>query len=115
MLGWWIAILLWNVVAVTALLAVRRRPGAKQLLGRLALAFALLLLGSGPAGLVIALVTTRSSAGAPVDPADKARVLGQTIAEVMNCAAFAVVSFTLPAIVALVCFLRARRVDPGAG
>lgn len=114
MLGWWIAILLWNAGAVTALLALRRRPDAKKLFGRLALAFALLLLVSAPAGLVIGLVATRSPAGVPADPADKARVVGQTIAEIMNCTAFAVLSFTLPAIVAFVCLLRARRTDRDA-
>lgn len=109
MIAWLVMVALDVGLVVVAVRSARRdRPRAR--LRRLALAYLALLVASSVVGVAIGVRAAFSAVGGEaVDPSQKARVLGQGIAEAMNGTAFGVGSFFIPMVVAFVLFLRSPK------
>jgi hypothetical protein len=97
-----------NIGAMDAVLIANRHPNRRRLVGRLALALGTLLLVSGPVGIASGIFGQGDIGGELVDASQRARISLETISEFMNCVAFAVLAFGIPAVTAFVLFLRWR-------
>jgi hypothetical protein len=117
-MGWWVAalgialILYLVAVALTVWLA-RHVWKRRKRVSAMTKVFMVLLIGAiayGSAGGALGVLKGfAAQGGESVDPAQKARVLGEGIAEVMNCCAFAIAVWLPSFAVAFVLFRRSRR------
>jgi hypothetical protein len=107
----WVVIVAVNLGLIASAFWLRRRP--RRVLGRLALACGVLLVGSVIIGTGIGLRAGLGAAGGePGDPSQKATMLSVGISEAANCAASGIATFFLPALAALILFLRSPKDPP---
>lgn len=107
---WIVLIVLINAGLMALAVAARRAVGPRKRLGRLLLACIALLVLSLPGGACFGFLQGRSAVGGePIDPSQKARILGETISEAMNFSALGFLSFFPPTIVAVALYFRAPR------
>jgi hypothetical protein len=106
---WRVLVIGANAGLITYALWLSRRERARVLLRRLAVVCGVTLVLSALFGVIIGLrAGSDASGGESIAPSQKARILAEGIAEAMNCTALGFVAFSLPALVSLVLFLRAR-------
>lgn len=107
---WWTIIAGLNAGIIFAALRVGRRANPRAALGRFALWCAGVLCASIFVGIALGVRAALSATGGEsLDPSQKARVLGQGIAEAVNSTAFGVLVFSVPTVTAFVLFLRSPR------
>ncbi len=105
-MGWWILVCAVNLFLVGWAMHLRRQPRARHALRRLFLLCLLAVLLSSAVG---SLQAFGAIGGESIDPSQRARLLAEGISEALNCIAFGVVTFLLPAVVTLVLFVRAPK------
>jgi hypothetical protein len=110
---WWLVILGLNVALVLTAFRIFRQASPRKALGRLALVCAINLFVWPLVGIALGLrLAFSATGGASVDPAQKARILAEGLAEAMNCTAFGVLVFFVPTVTALLLFVRSIKSPP---
>ncbi len=108
---WWVLIGLTSFGFVAASIVARWSSQPRKTLRRVLLLSLLCLFLAPATGIALgAFKASVAVGGEAVDPSQKARLLGEGIAEAMNFTALGVLGFFVPSMVALVMFVRA----PGA-
>ena len=110
-MAWWFVVIgLINTGLIAASVTARRSQNPRRRLRRVFVTCIALLFLVPAGGIGLGFFRAFAAVGGEdVDPSQKARLLGQGIAEAMNLTAFGVLSFLFPSIVALILFVRAPK------
>ncbi|MDX2051905.1 MAG: hypothetical protein SFV15_05890 [Polyangiaceae bacterium] len=103
---WPILIVAINFGLIAGAVWLRRGARPRNMLGRLVLVLAVLLLGSTAMSIGIGVAAMTAARGEMIDPSQRARMMGEAISGAMNCTAFSVLTLLPPTIVTLILFLR---------